>query len=310
MLFLGIDGGGTKTKVMVLDGQRNILFEGISGPSSLDTVDEKTTVDHINQALSNFIEENGDTVFTAVFAGLGGIASDKEKKRLFELLLQVKGVDHTTKRFAGSDMENALASGLYFEEGMTLIAGTGMVAYGRNKSGVTHKAGGLGFKEGDLGSSYDLGINAIRAAARTLDNRYISTPFTDEVIRHINVTTANDIVHLMDAWHTERTTIASLAPIVTKHANLENQYAMKICDSSCHELALSINAVQSIIKLPNPQLVIVGSLGNADGYFKKQLHMHLKSYIPNITITSPKVDPAFAAALLAMYNFNPVDFDY
>ena len=304
MLFLGIDGGGTKTKVIIIDDQKTILYEGVSGPSSLDTVDEKTTVAHINEALASFIDHNPTATFTSVFAGLGGVASLDDKMRLYQLLALVKGVDKHTKRYAGSDMENALASGLYFDEGITLISGTGMVAYGKNKSGITHKAGGLGFKEGDLGSSYDLGLNAIRAASRALDHRYEATAFTDEIIEKLNVSKPSDIITLMNNWYLERTKIASLAPIVTKHANMGNGYAKRICDSSSYELALSIKAVQQVIQLKQPKLVVVGSLGNALGYFKDQFQKTLLDMVPNIEISAPKVDPAYAAALLALMYYN------
>ena len=37
-LFLGIDGGGTKTAVCLIDDKMNIIDQAVSGPSSYDTV--------------------------------------------------------------------------------------------------------------------------------------------------------------------------------------------------------------------------------------------------------------------------------
>lgn len=301
MLFLGIDGGGTKTKVIIINEEKKVLYEGTSGPSSLDTVGESITIKHINEALSHYSVNES---FTAVFAGLGGVSDDYYKARLNDLLRHVVGVSEETLRLSASDMENALASGLYFEEGLALIAGTGMVAYGKNKENITHKAGGLGYKEGDLGSSYDLGINAIRSLARALDNRYQKTAFTDDLQAELGISTASEIATLMDKWQNERTKIANLAPFVTKHANLGNRYAIDICNQASRELALSVKAVQDTISLATPKLVVVGSLGNSGGYFKEALHGYLKTFIPGIEIIEPKVDPAYAAALLALYYYN------
>lgn len=304
MYYLGIDGGGTKTKVVIIDEKSNILYEKISGPSSLDTVSEAITLENIRLALVDFfkIPKFHNAHFKGVFAGLGGIFSNKDKDKLKAILGKLPGVDSSTRVIGESDAENALASGLLFDEGMTLIAGTGMVAYGKNLNNQTHKAGGVGYKEGDLGSSYDLGINALRAVARAIDNRFNKTSFTDELMVHLKLVTMSDIQSLTEKWYLERTKVAGLAPFVTKHANLGNVYAMQICDNATYELSLAVYAVYQTLSLVDPTLVIVGSLGNTDGYFKDKLHSNLRTLIPNLKIIEPKIDPAYAAAKLALHH--------
>ena len=303
MYYLGIDGGGTKTKIVIIDNNSNILYENTAGPSSLDTVTKKITYQNIKIALDDFFKlpKNNKLKFKAVFAGLGGIFSEDDKVTLVKILSKLPGVDKNTILIGESDAENALASGLLFDEGMTLIAGTGMVAYGKNLKKQTHKAGGVGYKEGDLGSSYDLGKNALRAVARAIDNRFVKNAFTDELMEHLGLSTMSDIQNLTELWYLERTKVAGLAPFVTKHANLGNVYAMKICDNATYELSLAVNAVYQTLNLVKPTLVIVGSLGNTDGYFKEKLYVTLKSFIPDLKIIAPQIDPAYAAAKLALY---------
>lgn len=301
MLFLGIDGGGTKTKVFVIDENKNVLYEGESGPSSIDTVEASVTLQNINNCLTSFFKnpDYKNKTFKSVFAGLGGVPDELAQKELYNIIVNVNGVSKDSLILARSDMENALASGLCFEEGITLIAGTGMVAFGKNKDGKTHRAGGLGYKEGDFGSSYSLGLMAIQMVARTLDFRYPKTPFTIELSEYLNLNTPADVARLMEDWHTERTKIASLAPFVTKHANLGDNLATKICDKMSYELAISVRAIYETLKIENPTLVVVGSLGNVKGYFKDKLHEQILTFAPDIKIISPQVDPAHAAALLA-----------
>lgn len=305
MLFLGIDGGGTKTKVYVINQNKKVIYKGSGGPSSIDTVTNQETLKSINNALINFFNKSEfeSTTFTAIFAGLGGVPSKKEQLILEKIIKKVKGASKNTLIIARSDMENALASGLLFDEGITLIAGTGMVAYGKNKHGITARAGGLGYKEGDLGSSYSLGKMAIQAVARALDKRYPITPFTEELINHLKVKTPADIARLSERWYEERTKVAALAPYVTKHADLNDKFAKKICDQMSYELVLSVQSVYNQLKLDHPTLVVVGSLGNVDGYFKNRLHEQIHEFAPDLKIISPQVDPAYAAALLAHHYF-------
>ncbi|MCU0104104.1 hypothetical protein N7603_00320 [Acholeplasma vituli] len=199
-------------------------------------------------------------------------------------------------------MENALASGLFEDEGIVLISGTGMVAYGKNKFSETHKAGGLGYKEGDLGSAYDLGLKAIQAASRALDNRYDMTPFTKEVIETLRFNISNDVIDFMEVNRENRTFIASLAPIVTKHGDLGDEYAKEICDSAVDELVLAVCAVQRRLQFEHPQLVIVGTLGNDTHYFRNTLFSKLMVSMPELEVFSPKLEPNLAACNLSLNN--------
>ena len=140
---------------------------------------------------------------------------------------------------------------------------------------------------------------ALQTLVRTMDYRYKSTPFTKELAKHLGVSTISEMVDLFDKWHTERTKVASLAPIVTKHANLGDVLAVNICNKMSYELALSVKSVYEQLNCKNPTLVIVGTLGNIDGYYKDMIHKTIHSFYKDINIIAPLVDPAYAAALLA-----------
>jgi len=300
LLYLGIDGGGTKTKVNIINKSDKIVFENTSGPSSIDTVDQFTTINNIRLAIEPYIHKHPDCSFSGVFAGLGGIVFDEDCLLVENLIRQLPQVLPNTFLRARNDMHNALYSSNHFDSGMTLICGTGMVAFGL-LDGKTHKSGGWGYKEGELGSGYHLGREAIRACIRAFDGRYKPNAFTDEVAKTISLKKAADIINIMETYNNQRTKIASLAPIVTKHANLGNKLAKSICDKATDELALAINGVYKTLKFDNVTLVIVGSLGNSKGYFGDKLFEKIKKISDKINITSPVIDPALAAAKAAKH---------
>ena len=298
--FLGIDGGGTKTKAIVINEHFNIVFEGKSGPSSIDTVDSNTTFKNISLSIKDFAKANPNIIFSAVFIGLGGIVFNSDCFRVENLVRQLPQVDQNTIVRARNDMYNALYSSNQFHEGIALICGTGMVAFGlKNKQ--THKAGGWGFKEGELGSGYHLGREAIRHTTRAYDGRLRKTEFAKEIAQTIGFTSSSDIFRVMENYYSNRTLTASLAPIVTTHANLNNPHAKKICRIATKELALAIKAVYKKLNFYEVTLVIVGSLGNAPGYFKARLHEEIRKVSSNIKIIDPVIDPALAAAKAAMF---------
>ena len=298
--YLGIDGGGTKTKVCLLSEDGSCFYYGISGPSSIDTVDIETSINHIREAINEASNQIYDYyTINGIFAGLGGMVTNEDFQLGEKYLRTLDNLSEDCFIMCRNDMENALLSGDTNNIGIALIVGTGMVAYGRNELGDTHKAGGWGFKEGESGSSYDLGFQAVRKAVRSVDFRIEATPFTKEMVEVLGIHSVFDIVKVIDHLWGERTFIASFAKVVTKHANMNDPYAKEICDNATKELSLAVYTTARVLNLENTTVVIIGSLGNADGYFKDQLHQSIQSFLPNITLLEPSMDPALAVAKYA-----------
>jgi N-acetylglucosamine kinase-like BadF-type ATPase len=296
--YVGIDGGGTKTKVVIIDEHENLVFENTSGPSSIDTVDSNTTIASFNKALEPFILKHINVTFQAIFIGVGGIVSEKDSSKVELFSRHIHGVGEHTLIKARNDMENALYSGLLFDEGIALICGTGMVAFGKNKNGVTHKAGGWGYREGDLGSSYDLGMRSLRHVIKAFDGRDHMTNFSKAVAKAIGMNNTEDFFHIINDKYLDRTWIASLAPLVTTYYLEDDVNAKHIVDQATDELALAVYAVARALDISDSSLVIIGSLGHAKGY-KELLHVKINNLLPKIHVIDPKVDPAYAAALMA-----------
>lgn len=299
--FLGIDGGGTKTKVYVIDQDKNEIYIGHGGPSAIDSVPAKTTLESINKALENL---PNDIKFTACFIGLGGIKDANDEQNLIEMSASFKGVTSNTKVWAKNDTYNALATSLNFDEGIVIIAGTGMNCLGIDKKGKTHTAGGLGYFEGDLGSAYSLGFLSMKSVARALDGRIPLTKYHEFLIEKTGVNSPGKVIEYFHDFVNSRTKIASLAKITTDFAEMGDIYANEIVDLAANELLLCLKAVDKNINLDKKVLTIIGGLGTNPSSFTRKLHKLIHEYDKNIIIQGPKVDPALAAALLAEHKFN------
>jgi N-acetylglucosamine kinase-like BadF-type ATPase len=299
-MYLGIDGGGTKTKLVLMDKKENIIAEALGGPSSIDTVTTDVTGESITTAWNTICNEIGYVPkIDSVFAGLGGIVHDYHSENIKSLIYHLDGITTSTLITVKNDMYNALASSLKFSNTIALIVGTGMVAFGIDKSGKTYKSGGWGYKEGDSGSAYDLGFQAIRKMIRAYDNRLENTDFTQAIYQVLELKSVNNFVDTLEEWSGNRTRIASLAPIVTKFANQGDIHAVSIVEQATDELASAVKAVYEKLSLTETTCVVIGSLGNADGVFKDLLHSKIVS-LGSIKPIAPKVDPAVAAAILAL----------
>lgn len=296
--FMGIDGGGTKTKVCIINETMEKVAYGSGGPSSIDTVDLHIGINNImgamDEAARNLNEP--DYIISGIFAGLGGMVNDRHNRMIASQLKKLPRLTSDCQIIAKSDMENAYLSGDFKEEGIALIVGTGMVSFGRNKKGESHKAAGWGFKEGEAGSAYDLGKQAISKAVRSFDGRIEPSAFTKEVLSKLDIVYPIDIITTMDELWGKRTNVADLAKLVTKFADMDDVHAKDICDVATKEIAQTVYAVAKKLSLEKASLSIIGSLGNSKGYFKTKLHEEISKLLPDLKVINKSLDPAFAAA--------------
>lgn len=296
--YLGIDGGGTKTKAIVIDENNKIIFTGLSEASALDSVGLDKSLKAINNALKGLDKK---IKFKSVFIGLGGIQSDDDGLLYINHKLKIKGVDKNTAFYAKNDSYNALASSLVFDEGIALISGTGMNCFGVDKDRNYHFAGGLGYREGDLGSAYSLGFLGMKSLARAIDGRIEYTPYHKELAEKMNIKDSVDIKNFFVKAVNMRTEIAQLALITSKHALDGNIYAKEISELAASELVLCVKAVLSRINLTTKNLTIIGGLGSNPSYFRDCLIQGLKKLDKDLNILDAVVDPAEGAARLGRY---------
>src|SRR6478735_9448310 len=141
-LVLGIDGGGTKTEWVLLEGdapvRRGVLPQGNLRLNS-DT--------DLAQLFSVMPRDP-----THVGAFLAGCATTDDRLRLDGLVRSAWPNSHVA---IGSDRDSALATAFGAEDGIVVIAGTGAVVHGR-RGDRSEKAGGWGHVIGDRGGGYDV----------------------------------------------------------------------------------------------------------------------------------------------------------
>lgn len=300
MYVLGVDGGGTKTKACLMNEYGDILGIGIAGPSSIDTVPLEVSLKNISQAIFHSFKEEHYSI-SAAYLGLGGVVSREDGLKVSIELSKLDFFEKAPIILTENDTRTALAGGLATKEGIAVIIGTGSVAFGKNLQGEKWISGGYGYKEGDAGSSYDLGRQALKITARALDGRITTTPFILEVLGYLGITNNKvEFIKKLDELWVDRTATAALAPLVTRYGNLEDMHAVAIIDKATSELALMVEAVYRKISLANKQVAVIGSLGNAEGLFKHSFIDKVKFIDKELEVIPQRLDPSVGAALQAL----------
>ena len=287
--FLGIDGGGTKTALCLIDEDLNIIDTKVSGPGSYDTVPVSVFKANVIDALKRLVYD-GEIV--SCFAGLGGICNSDDALVVSNTLKEIPALKNAIID-VDNDVSNAYYSVFGEEFGIVCIIGTGSVAYGVN-GGKSHRCGGYCYQEGDEGSSYDLGFKALKYYAKVIDKRMPKSEFSDAIGNAIGVYSFDKLAHYF--INASRTDIASLSKVVTKYQ--DDLVAKEIITNAVNAMVLMINTVYRELGFESSKFSIIGSLGNADTLYRKLLLDNLK-----LEYVKPKYEAYLGSSIKALINY-------
>ena len=303
---LGIDAGGTSTEAVVADEFGRVLGRGSSRAGNADGVGADVARRSFLEAVAGARAAAGDVTFSAVFAGVAGVITQRDRDVTAGLVTpalrespSIVAINH--------DCRIALAGGLAGRPGVALIAGTGSSCYGRGPAGREWLAGGWGSVFGDEGSSYWIAVEGVRAALRDADGRGEPTILGSKLFPLVGVTTPSDLLGRMVRGELNRTQIAALAPAVTDAAAGGDTVARDIVGRAVDELALAVKATASAVGFAQRfEVVTIGGLFRS-GYVATGLHDRLSQALPGASVVEPVLTPASGAALLAIAGLNGVD---
>ncbi len=164
--YLGIDGGGTKTTCAVGD-DNNLLATATAGASNVVRVGEGQARTSLHQSVRQACAAAGISPEQVAHTCVGGsgAAHPELASTVREILTEIL----PTPIEVVGDMEIALEAAFGTGPGVTVIAGTGSIAFGRDRQGKAVRAGGWGFAIGDEGSAHWIGRTAISAVLRASD---------------------------------------------------------------------------------------------------------------------------------------------
>ena len=168
-IYLGFDGGGTKTDCVAVDVSGKMMGRGSAGPSNPLRIAFESAISALETSASEAIHSagTGRGPVAGVCAGLAGTAGPLVAARVAGSLVGRCG--HRLPVRVITDAEAALAAAANAGPAVALIAGTGSIAIGRNARDEVARAGGYGPWIGDPGSAYDIGRRAAQAAALASD---------------------------------------------------------------------------------------------------------------------------------------------
>ena len=228
--LLGIDAGGSATRVVVLEDGEVTELPAAPPMNALLT-------GNLLDLLQEIIRSAGPT---AAGIGMPGLRSREQTARLSAELRPLAGCPVRVT----DDAHVAWLGAFGGAPGIAVIAGTGSTAVGCDGDRWA-RAGGHGFILGDQGSAYWIGRVGVRDALRWRDGTGGSAMLHDTVVK-ASGSDLDTLVAEVHAHPAERDRLALLAPAITAIAS-DDDAARKIARRAARHLAAIAGAVQNAI---------------------------------------------------------------
>jgi N-acetylglucosamine kinase-like BadF-type ATPase len=253
-LFLGVDGGQSSTTALVGDESGRVVGVGSGGPCN--HVGKAEGREKFFRAIGGCLREAGfeSADFEAACLGFSGGAADKDAYVRELIRAKYYVVTH--------DAYVALMGATAGEPGIVTIAGTGSIAFGRNREGKTARAGGWGYVFGDEGGGFDLVRQALRAALRYEEGWGPRTALREALATSAGTTSANDLLHRFYTDEYPRERVAALSKLVDEVARDGDAVAREILLAAAQQLATLASAVHAQI-FDETTLCCISYLGGA-----------------------------------------------
>ena len=260
-MFLGVDGGGTKTAYALVDADGNLRSSHVG--ASVDYLAEG-----IDTARARLAEGLGATLAGAhlntadvafAFFGLPGYGEDGSALAALDAL--PSAVLGSTHYRCGNDMVCSWAGSLGCEDGISVIAGTGSLAYGEF-AGRQARCGGWGELIGDEGSAYWIAREGMNLFSRMSDGRAARGPLHALVRKRLGIGNDLDLcAHIYGVHANRRNAFAQFARLVDEASQAGDAAAGAIFARGVKELIDCVAAVRRGLSTPEDAVVAVSHSG-------------------------------------------------
>jgi N-acetylglucosamine kinase-like BadF-type ATPase len=289
--YLGIDGGGTKTRC-VLGDETRILATAVAGGSNLIRLGEAQARESLHNSLLEVCAtaKIGPDRIHGICIGAAGAGRPEIARKIQGILTELTPASIEVV----GDMVIALEAAFGDGPGVIAIAGTGSIVYGRDSTGRTARAGGWGFAISDEGSGHWIGRNAVATILRARDAGQ-DTALAALVLQAWNLPDLSALVEAANAQPPPD--FPRLFPVVLKAASDRDSMARALLADAGSQLAgLTAKVVSRLMpKSPHAPVAMTGSVFRQSAEVRQVFYNCLHARFPGLQVRNELVEPVEGA---------------
>ena len=263
-LYLGVDGGGTKTEFAVVSRDGYVFMRRINGGCNPNDIGYARALELLAVGIEEILTEYPSV--RSAFLGVAGASSGDYAKRMETDL---------KKRFPKIEIKikNDACNLFSIDENvdMAVISGTGSVVF-VSRGDEYKRLGGWGHLLDGSGSAYEIGKNALCEALKEEDMMEKRSTLGTLILKKLDTDTVWE--HIGTVYSEGKPYIASLSSVVFDAYRLGDEKAEKIIDKNAKALAELLNAG---VRLYGAKNVAIAS-GGIFEHYPDIMREHVEKY--------------------------------
>ncbi|MBU2887556.1 ATPase [Gilvimarinus agarilyticus] len=250
LMYLGVDGGGTKCRAILVDQENRVIGEGNGGPAN-PYHGVPRALESIVNATDNALRSAGlkpeDKSRVVAGLGLAGV-------NVPSLYTIVKQWDHPYyAQYLTTDLHIACIAAHNQIDGAVIVSGTGSCGFA-HVGNDTLTLGAHGFPLGDVGSGAWMGLECIKAVLLDSDDLGPKTAMTELVAEQLQARGIMIVERLNGAKSSD---YAKMAPLVFAAAEQGDEIALSIVHEGAGYLT---DVARKLWQLNPPRMAMLGGV--------------------------------------------------
>lgn len=293
---VGIDGGGTKTLLIMKDskGKKKLYKEYPS--SNFQSIGKNKFEALVGQILCDIRESADDCGFEDISLCFGGAGVDREIDKIYVREVFVRqGYDGKLQVY--NDAVIGLVGGNDSTFGAIMIAGTGSIALGFDGT-EEFRVGGWGHLIGDEGSGYKISVQILNEILKSIDGRTSREEDSKNLLDIINLKDQDDILEFVYTNVMDKSQIAGLAKMFLASYD-ESEIVRMVLDNNLEENLDMIRALSKRMKKTDFELCLCGGLFEKSDIYYGLMREKVINHFPSAQVHRPKLSPVEGALILA-----------
>jgi N-acetylglucosamine kinase-like BadF-type ATPase len=299
-LVLAVDGGGSKTDVVLLD-TTGVVLAWERGPGSSPQIDGlDVSVRVIDDLVRRALGDRDPRDLAEVGLYLSGLDLAEEIAAFRDAISALPWADGAVIE---NDLHALLRAGTDAPDAIAVICGTGMNAIGIRADGAEVRFPALGPLSGDWGGGAELGDAVVWHAARAEDGRGPQTALVDLLLDAAGTPTVAALIEDVHLGRRPGQTFATLAPVLFEAAAAGDAVARVVVQQQADEVVAFVRACVTRLDLREVDVPVLFGGGVARGrdpFLLDGIRAGLREHAPAARLEIVDAPPVLGAALLVL----------
>jgi len=300
---LALDGGNSKTDVVLLTAHGEVLARARCGPFLPHLVGARAAVASIGPAVREVLRWTADGRAGHLAAYVAGADLPEETEAI---RVAVRGQDWADTAVVDNDTFALLRAGTERAFGVAVVCGAGINCVGVAPDGTHLRFPALGRITGDWGGGIELAQEVLWWAARAEDGRGADTALAAAAATHFGTTDATAVAAGFHLGTLPAARMHELVTLLFAAADAGDPVAAAVVLRQVEEIVLLVSTTVRRLRMQDTVVDVVlggGILAARDLVLREPLTVRLRDAVPTARITFLTTPPVVGAGLLGLEHF-------